>query len=81
MGRQGPFPRPSRTTAHRLLRADSGYLLTGRTIRPSRGLVEVSGGTLSLAAAHPFGVWLTFGLRSVGHRDEAWLKRGLPSSK
>jgi hypothetical protein len=25
-------------------------------------------------------VWLSFGLRLVGHRDEAWLKRGLLSS-
>jgi hypothetical protein len=25
-------------------------------------------------------VWLSFGLRPVGHRDEAWLKRGLPCS-
>jgi len=32
-------------------------------------------------AAHPCPrVWLTSGLRPVGHRDEAWLKRGLPSS-
>ena len=32
------------------------------------------------AAAHPARVWLSFGLQSVGHRDEAWLERGLPSS-
>lgn len=25
-------------------------------------------------------VWLTFGLRPAGGRDEAWLKKGLPSS-
>ena len=25
-------------------------------------------------------VWLSSGLRPAGHRDEAWLKRGLPSS-
>jgi hypothetical protein len=25
-------------------------------------------------------VWLTSGLRSAGHRDEAWLKKGLPCS-
>jgi hypothetical protein len=31
-------------------------------------------------AAHPVRVWLTFGLRPAGRRDEAWLKRGLPSS-
>ena len=33
------------------------------------------------AAAHPPPeVWLSIGLQSVGHRDEAWLERGLPSS-
>jgi hypothetical protein len=25
-------------------------------------------------------VWLTFGLRPAGHRDEAWLQKGLPCS-
>jgi hypothetical protein len=25
-------------------------------------------------------VWLTSGLQPVGHRDEAWLKKGLPCS-
>ena len=25
-------------------------------------------------------VWLTIGLRPAGHRDEAWLKKGLPCS-
>ena len=33
-----------------------------------------------LAAAHQVMVWLSSGLQSVGHRDEAWLQRGLPSS-
>src|SRR4051812_7000135 len=33
-----------------------------------------------LAAAHRLMVWLSSGLHSVGHRDEAWLERGLPSS-
>ena len=32
------------------------------------------------AAAHLLLVWLSSGLQSVGHRDEAWLERGLPSS-
>src|SRR4051812_26975044 len=32
------------------------------------------------AAAHPVWVWLSSGLQSAGHRDEAWLERGLPSS-
>jgi len=26
-------------------------------------------------------VWLSSGLRTAEHRGEAWLKRGLPSSK
>jgi len=25
-------------------------------------------------------VWLSIGLRPAGHRDEAWLKKGLPCS-
>jgi hypothetical protein len=25
-------------------------------------------------------VWLTIGLQPAGHRDEAWLKKGLPCS-
>jgi hypothetical protein len=32
------------------------------------------------AAAHPPKVWLAIGLRPVGHRDEEWLEKGLPSS-
>ena len=43
-------------------------------------LIQVIGGTLSIAAAHQIWVWLSSGLRPVDHRDEAWLKRGLPSS-
>ena len=31
-------------------------------------------------AAHPLAVWLTSGLQLAGHRDEAWLKKGLPCS-
>ncbi len=42
--------------------------------------VQVSGGKLSLRLPTPLWVWLTFGLRPVGHRDEAWLKKGLPCS-
>jgi hypothetical protein len=42
--------------------------------------------TLASAGSSPCGcppavlVWLTFGLRPAGHRDEAWLKKGLPCS-
>ena len=57
-----------------------GYLETSRRIRVWPDSVQVSGGTLSSAAAHHWLVWLSSGLRSVGRRDEAWLKRGLPSS-
>ena len=43
--------------------------------------IQVPGGMLSIAAARPVRwVWLSSGLRLAGHRDEAWLKRGLPSS-
>jgi len=58
-----------------------GYLETSRRIGVRPDSVQVFGGTLSLAAAHHLLVWLTFGLRSAEHRGEAWLKRGLPSSK
>ena len=42
--------------------------------------IQVIGGTLSLRLPTRFRVWLSSGLRPVGHRDEEWLKRGLPSS-
>ena len=42
--------------------------------------VQVSGGKLSLRLPTRSWVWLTFGLHPVGHRDEAWLKKGLPCS-
>ena len=47
-------------------------------VRPDS--VQVPGGTLSSGLPTRAWVWLTFGLRTVGHRDEAWLKRGLPCS-
>jgi hypothetical protein len=62
-------------------RTTSGYLETSPRIGVRPDSVQVFGGTLSLAAAHHLLVWLTFGLRSAEHRGEAWLKRGLPSSK
>lgn len=61
-------------------RPQFGYLETSRRIDVWPDSVQVSGGTLAIAAAHPIRVWLSSGLRPVGHRDEAWLKRGLPSS-
>jgi hypothetical protein len=42
--------------------------------------VQVLGGKLSMRLPTRSRVWLTFGLQPVGHRDEAWLKKGLPSS-
>ncbi len=42
--------------------------------------VQVPGGRLSFGLPTRSRVWLTFGLQPVGHRDEAWLKRGLPCS-
>ncbi len=42
--------------------------------------VQVIGGQLSMRLPTGCLVWLSFGLRPAGHRDEAWLKRGLPCS-
>jgi hypothetical protein len=42
--------------------------------------VQVSGGGLFKRLPTQLWVWLSSGLQSVGHRDEAWLERGLPSS-
>ena len=42
--------------------------------------VQVIGGTLSKRLPTSCSVWLTIGLRPAGHRDEAWLKKGLPCS-
>ena len=62
-------------------RADRGYLETSPRAGVRPDSVQVFGGTLSFAAAHHLLVWLSTGLRSAEHRGEAWLKRGLPSSK
>ena len=35
---------------------------------------------LQAAAHHVRTVWLTIGMQPAGHRDEAWLKKGLPCS-
>jgi hypothetical protein len=43
--------------------------------------VQVIGGKLSMRLpTRSIWVWLTIGLRPVDHRDEAWLKKGLPCS-
>lgn len=42
--------------------------------------VQVPGGTLSFGLPTRLRVWLTSGLQLVGHRGEAWLKKGLPCS-
>jgi hypothetical protein len=42
--------------------------------------VQVSGGKLSMRLPTGSLVWLTIGLHPAGHRDEAWLKKGLPCS-
>ncbi len=63
-------------------RADRGYFLDGHTASARPGWVEVTGGTLSLAAAHQHkgcGSHLACGLPVTVAR--LWLKRGLPSSK
>jgi hypothetical protein len=43
--------------------------------------VQVIGGKLSMRLpTRSIWVWLTIGLRPADHRDEAWLKKGLPCS-
>ena len=42
--------------------------------------IQVLGGTLSFGLPTRLWVWLTSGLLPAGHRDEAWLQRGLPCS-
>jgi hypothetical protein len=59
-----------------LLRLLDDSVRTG--VRPDS--VQVSGGMLSLRLPTWSWVWLSFGLRTAGHRAEAWLQRGLPSS-
>jgi hypothetical protein len=68
--------RPARSLAPR----HSGLLETPARAGVWPDSVQVLGGTLSSGLPTPVRVWLTSGLRPVGHRDEAWLKRGLPSS-
>ncbi len=54
-----------------------------RRLRQDRRLARLGPGVRREAlhaAAHQVLVWLSIGLQSVGHRDEAWLERGLPSS-
>jgi hypothetical protein len=62
-------------------RTTGGYLETSPRTGVGPDSVQVFGGTLSFAAAHHLLVWLSTGLRPAEHRGEAWLKRGLPSSK
>jgi hypothetical protein len=58
----------------------SGLLEDLRRIGVRPDSVQVLGGRLSFGLPTRVRVWLTFGLRPAGRRDEAWLKRGLPSS-
>ena len=58
----------------------SGLLETSRRTGVRPDSVQVPGGTLSFGLPTRLRVWLTFGLQPAGHRDEAWLQRGLPSS-
>jgi hypothetical protein len=58
-----------------------GYLETWHRIDVWPDSVQVFGGTLSFAAAHHLLVWLSHGLRPAERRGQAWLKRGLLSSK
>jgi hypothetical protein len=58
----------------------SGLLETSRRIGVRPDSVQVLGGTLYSGLPTRVRVWLSSGLRTVGRRDEAWLKRGLPCS-
>jgi hypothetical protein len=58
----------------------SGLLETFGRIGVWPDSVQVLGGSLSFGLPTQSWVWLTFGLQPVGHRDEAWLQKGLPCS-
>ena len=58
----------------------SGLLETFRRIGVWPDSVQVPGGPLSFGLPTRSRVWLTSGLQPVAHRDEAWLKKGLPCS-
>lgn len=59
----------------------SGLLEDSRRTGVRPDSVQVSGGFALFWAAHsPVRVWLDSGLQPPGTADEAWLKRGLPSS-
>ena len=59
----------------------SGLLEDSRRTGVRPDSVQVPGGFALYWAAHPrVRVWLESGLQPPGTADEAWLKRGLPSS-
>jgi hypothetical protein len=62
------------TTGSRLLR---DFTQDRRLARLGPG---VRRDALSIGCPPMLWTWLSSGLRLVGHRDEAWLKRGLPCS-
>ena len=75
-----PIPREypiSAGTEHPLI----GYLRLDGRFRSGQAGVEVSGGVALTSAAHRGLVWLNFGVRLVGHRDEEWLQRGVTGSR
>jgi len=57
------------------------YLFTGSTADHPAEWVEVSGGVALSAAALRVLVWLSFGVRLVGHRGVVWLNRGVFGSR
>ena len=74
------FSTPRPTSRGRVARDDSGYWTLPSRIGVWPDSVQVSGGTLFMRLPTRLRVWLSIGLRTVGHRDEAWLQRGLPCS-
>jgi len=58
-----------------------GYLRLDGRFRSGQAGAEVSGGVALTSAAHRGLVWLYFGVRPAGYRDEEWLQRGLTGSR
>ena len=71
---------PSVTTALQIKPRHSGLLEDSPRAGVWPDSVQVSGGFALFWAAHPCAGVALFRYATPGHRDEAWLKRGLPSS-
>jgi hypothetical protein len=70
-----------RDSGERAPRSAGGYLTLFVRLRPGQAVVEVSDGTLSMAAAQPLVVALYRTAFLSGTVVRSWPKRGLPGSK